>query len=60
MAIPDNPCFECKKRCIGCHSDCNEYRLYRAELNERNKIIKKAKNAERIMRDYRVDNKIGY
>lgn len=60
MAYPENPCYKCTDRCVGCHVDCNKYRLFRAELNQRNETIKKAKNAVRIMWDYKVDNKTLY
>lgn len=31
-----SPCRECTKRCIGCHSTCAEYKLYRADMDKKN------------------------
>ena len=31
-----NPCKNCEKRELKCHSSCEEYKLYRAELDSIN------------------------
>lgn len=54
MAVPENPCYKCERRCVGCHSNCAEYSLYRAELTEYNAAIHKAKNEERAVREYEI------
>ncbi|MCR4889157.1 MAG: hypothetical protein K5979_08290 [Ruminococcus sp.] len=41
-----SPCKDCTDRCIGCHSTCGDYKLYRAEIEKRN-AEKAEKNAEK-------------
>lgn len=28
------PCKECQKRCLGCHSNCDEYKEYRNNMDD--------------------------
>lgn len=30
------PCRDCEKRCVGCHSDCEEYGEYKANIKDNN------------------------
>lgn len=36
-------CYNCQNRHIGCHSDCEDYKQFRAELDEINKQKEKDK-----------------
>lgn len=36
------PCHHCPDRAPGCHSVCEKYRAYRAELDERNAAARRA------------------
>lgn len=54
MAIPKNPCYQCERRCVACHSSCVEYAIYKTDMAEYNAVINKAKDEERIRRDYEI------
>ena len=54
MAMPNTPCYQCGKRNATCHSDCNEYSLYKLEMAEYNAVINDAKAKERAVRDYEI------
>lgn len=47
----DNPCKECEYRRPGCHSDCEQHRQWKEELNERKTQI----TSERI-RENQLDS----
>lgn len=36
-------CKDCSKRCVGCHSSCEEYLSFREELDEFNKKVAESK-----------------
>lgn len=38
------PCKNCTKRFVGCHATCEEYIKARKKLDEKNEMIRKAKN----------------
>lgn len=40
-----SPCMGCEDRCIGCHTTCGDYAIYKAEL-EKAREIQAARNAE--------------
>lgn len=56
MAYPNSPCHGCERRTATCHSDCNEYSLYKFEIAEFRAIVKEAKDKERAIRDYEIKN----
>ena len=37
MTKKDNPCYGCKDRCVGCHSECESYSEY---SDERKRMLK--------------------
>ena len=43
-------CKDCDNRTIGCHSGCESYKAYRAEIDR----IKSEKNREAAMTDHMV------
>ena len=45
-----NPCRNCTKRVVGCHSTCKDYKDWKKEDQERKDIIYKNKNKERFYR----------
>lgn len=51
----NNCCYGCENRRLHCHSECEEYKKYRKELEERQEVILKAKNEEKRMNDYTVN-----
>lgn len=38
---PTNPCNGCAEREIGCHGKCERYKVWRADLDEKNERIYK-------------------
>lgn len=48
-----NECYECKKRKVGCHSDCTEYKQYKKvqELANKKRIV------ENISTGYSVESR---
>jgi hypothetical protein len=46
-------CYKCEDRCIGCHTDCPTYKLYKSNLDK----IKEKKKEARLMADYRGSKK---
>ena len=49
------PCTECQERVLGCHSICEQYKKFKAELAE----LKAKKVAEYAERDFILATKIG-
>lgn len=49
------PCYDCTKRSQDCHSNCEAYAAYRAELDEKNRLKFEAKQQERLIDDYLAD-----
>ena len=45
-----NPCHNCEKRVVGCHSSCEDYKTFREEKDRQNVKIR----AESITADYEV------
>lgn len=45
--VPENKCFGCTKRRVGCHSECEDYILFKKQLDEQNAIIREKKKAEK-------------
>ena len=39
----NTPCMNCEKRCLGCHSTCEDYQAFRKERDRINDL----KNAEK-------------
>ena len=48
----NNCCYQCEDRHLHCHAECEKYKAFRKELDERNDKIIKAKNDENRMREY--------
>lgn len=56
MGMPSSPCLGCERRSVSCHSDCNEYSLYKILVAEFNATVRDAKKKERAIRDYEIKN----
>ena len=50
------PCYNCEKRTINCHCDCEDYKAYKQELAEQKAVIEKEKDKQRVMSSYIKDN----
>ena len=44
------PCKNCTDRCIGCHTTCGDYAIYKQELERRRTEIKKENETETFVR----------
>ena len=42
------PCYKCERRHVGCHADCKEYKAFKSQLEEANRIRKQAKQLDSI------------
>ena len=45
------PCYKCNKRILNCHSNCNEYHLYKVKLDE----IHKQQDIDKNYIDYKMN-----
>ena len=50
-----DPCYKCDKRVIGCHSTCEDYKLWLEEKSAINRRV-----AEAHLREQYVDRYIAY
>ena len=49
-----NPCYNCEKRVVGCHSSCIDYKSFREEKDRlKNKI-----RAEKATHNYAVERQV--
>lgn len=55
MPKPQSPCFECKKRHVGCHSECEEYSEFTKNLAMYHSMIRTAVNSDASIKSYHVD-----
>jgi len=46
----DCKCKDCKRRKVGCHSTCVDYKRYRMELDKINKKIKMQKDMDSLLK----------
>lgn len=51
------PCKECTSRFSGCHSFCEGYKQYRAELDIQNEEIRKKKYNENVATQFSIESK---
>ena len=43
------PCKDCKRREVGCHGKCEDYKCWKAEVDEQSKRREAAKQVNRMM-----------
>jgi len=51
--MPESPCYQCEKRSELCHSNCPEYKKYRAELDAYKEIVRKEKEESQLINSIR-------
>ena len=44
-------CFNCKKRSVGCHVSCDDYKKFKQELEEKAVRKREVKSKENIIND---------
>ena len=49
-----SPCQDCTGRHINCHSECDKYKTWKAELEDKRSKVKKERNKEAAMNEYKV------
>ena len=47
-----DPCYKCEKRVIGCHSTCEDYKVWLEKRSVVNRRIKEAKSREQYVDMY--------
>ncbi len=50
-----SPCKDCEDRHNGCHSTCEDYKVFRREIDKVNNLRNKAKSKESTYTDYKID-----
>ena len=48
----NSPCLDCENRRVGCHSECEDYKVFAAENEARNAEAYKQRKAEGEFNDY--------
>jgi len=48
----DTPCHNCSDRHEGCHSDCEQYRSYKEQMNELHKAYCARKSEQSLFNAY--------
>lgn len=46
------PCYDCPRRYVGCHSNCADWRKYRADIDALKTKIVREKESERITYEF--------
>ena len=41
----DAPCMDCDERRVGCHAECERYKVWRKQLDEQNRLARLSKQA---------------
>lgn len=52
-----NPCLNCEKRIVGCHGSCEDYKVFRKDLDAQNKRRREEKQKVRCVDDYCFETK---
>lgn len=48
------PCYNCSKRCAGCHSSCEDYKAYQERSAKDRELLHKQRNADYAYIETRV------
>lgn len=56
MAKIKSPCLDCDDRVVGCHSSCEKYAAYRAEIDTDKSVITEVKTKENLIYSYKVES----
>lgn len=51
----DVPCFKCELRTVGCHSKCEQYKLFKVEVERRKEKIRKSKEGNTFATSFVFD-----
>ena len=43
--VSDTPCLDCNKRYAGCHSKCENYKMFREKLEKDKQLRKEARKS---------------
>ena len=52
------PCYGCKSRILGCHAQCEAYREYKAQIQQRKRAMREAYIPERDADEYDITQRI--
>ena len=56
MLKTDDPCYECNKRKVGCHSSCEPYLEWSDGVKELHAAIREKKKLDAIVAGHGIDN----
>ena len=51
-----SPCKLCQKRYLGCHSECDEYKDFKQDVENSKEMIAKRKAEITLVDDYKVES----
>lgn len=57
MLHEKNHCIDCTKRVVGCHSVCEDYKAFKENLANQNKLKEEDKQKRRLIDNYFFDRK---
>ena len=49
-----SPCQDCMDRHLNCHSECEKYKTWKADLEDKRSKVKKERNKEAAMNEYKI------
>lgn len=52
-----NPCKDCPRRYLGCHSKCKDYKEFRQALDERNARIRQERDRDNSVRAVAIESR---
>jgi len=52
----NSPCFHCEDRTMNCHSTCEQYKKFKAEMNKRNEELYEKNRKEKAAMEYHLDS----
>jgi hypothetical protein len=55
---PGSPCLECIDRDVGCHSNCERYKVWKASFEAKKIEQRQRVKLENIATDYKVEQNI--
>lgn len=57
LMIHTVPCKDCKRRYVGCHSECDSYKEFKRLKAEQDNTIRKNRELENLVRGYNTEKK---
>ena len=55
---PGSPCLDCIDRDVGCHSDCERYKVWKTSFEAEKIKLRQQEKLENIATDYKVEKNV--